>query len=449
MNPEIYAERRGRLIKACPDGVAVFFSTPESIRNGDVHNPYKPDSDIWYLSGMPEPETVLVVRPDAPHATLFVRSRDRARETWTGRRMGPEGAVSLLGVDQAFPIADLSKELAKLVEGYRRIYTALGRNSEADRAVISLIVSTRTMGRRAGIWPTDICDVSPHLGEIRLHKTAREVDCMRKSASITSSAHLAAMRSVDPGMNEGHVQAVVEYVFRASGSERVGYPSIVGAGRNATILHYVENNAPILDGDLVLVDAGCEVEGYTADITRTFPANGKWSAEQRALYDIVLDAQLRAIRLCKAGVPFIDIHDEAVRALVEGLIKIGFITETRDAAIAAGSYTRWYMHRTSHWLGLDVHDVGRYMDDRDSRKLAPGQVLTVEPGLYVAEDDDSVEPRWRGIGIRIEDDVLVTEGEPEVLTHGVPKDPDVISQEWLRRLELPPLGGAVPQITRT
>lgn len=437
MNRDVFAERRRRLSEACPDGVCVFFGTRETLRNGDVHNPYKPDSDVWYLTGMAEPDTVLVIRPDGPKATLFVRPRDKVRETWTGRRLGPEGVVRELGVDAAFPIGDLSKEFPKLLEGRRKIYFSAGRDADWDRIVFAQIAATRAQGRRLGVWPTDVCDVAPTLGEIRLRKSALELDLMRKAAAVTAEGHLAAMRTIRPGMSETQVQAVVEYVFRVRGSERLGYPSIVGAGRNATILHYVENNQPVADGDLVLVDAGCEFGGYTADITRTFPANGTWSPAQRALYDVVLDAQRRAISLCRPGVPFTAPHEEAVRALTEGLIRLGLLSGERDALIASGAYQRFYMHRTSHWLGLDVHDVGAYVDGDAQRPLVAGAVLTVEPGLYVSEDDDTVDPRWRGIGIRIEDDVLVADGEPEILTSGVPKDPDVVAAECSKRLPLP------------
>jgi Xaa-Pro aminopeptidase len=317
-----------------------------------------------------------------------------------------------LGVDAAFPISDLSKELPRLVEGYRKIYFGAGRDPEADRTIFAQIASTRAQARRLGTWPTDVCDPAPILGEIRLRKSASELELMRRAASVTAEGHLAAMRTIRPGMTETQVQGVVERVFRLRGSERLGYPSIVGAGRNATILHYVENNQTVADGDLVLVDAGCEFGGYTADITRTFPANGRWTPEQRALYEVVLDAQLRAIALCREGVPFTAPHEEAVRALTEGLVKLGLLSGDRDALIASGAYTRFYMHRTSHWLGLDVHDVGAYVAGDAQRPLVAGAVLTVEPGLYIAEDEETVDPRWRGIGIRIEDDVLVGAGPP-------------------------------------
>jgi Xaa-Pro aminopeptidase len=420
--------RRNALLDAMGDGVAVFPSAPLAVRNHDVEHPYRQDSDLYYLTGFDEPESVLVLtnQHDEHRCVMFVRPRKRDREIWDGPRAGVEGAVERFGADVAFPIEELAKRLPDYLGNVSRLLYHVGANHDADRQVFDCLNLLRRGGRRGVLAPDTIVDPSVFVHEMRLRKSAGELDIMRHAAAITRDAHVEAMRLGGPGVHEYELDAALLHVFRSRGSERPAYESIVGSGPNATILHYRAGARTMNDGELVLIDAGCEYDYYASDVTRTFPVNGKFSAEQRALYDVVLESQKSAIEAVAPGTTLESIHEGAVRRITEGLVDVGLLEGEVDALIEEKKFQPFYMHRTSHWLGMDVHDVGRYYVDGKHRPLEAGFVLTVEPGLYVAPDAEGVDERWRGIGIRIEDDVVVTETGHEVLTDGVPKEIDEV-----------------------
>jgi Xaa-Pro aminopeptidase len=421
-----FAARRTQLLEAIGDGVAVFPSAPLAVRNRDVEHPYRQDSDLYYLTGLDEPESVLVLtnQHEEHRVVLFVRPKKREREIWDGPRAGVDGAVQEFGADIAFPIDELSKRLPDYLGNVERLHYRLAQNDEADAKLFDCLNLLRRGGRRGVTAPETIIDSSVHLHEMRLRKSDAELATMRRAAAITKEAHLRAMQFTRSGMHEYEIDAELLHVFRKHGSERPAYESIVGSGPNATILHYRAGNRVLNDGELVLIDAGCELGYYASDVTRTFPVNGKFSDEQRAVYEVVLHAQKECIEAVKPGVTLHDLHDGALRSITEGLVAIGLLEGEVDALIEDKKYELFYMHRTSHWLGMDVHDVGHYYVDGEHRPLEPGFVLTVEPGLYIATDADGVDERWRGIGIRIEDDVVVTQGGHDVLTAGIPKEID-------------------------
>ncbi len=408
------------------DGVALFASAPVAPRNHDVEHPYRQDSDLYYLTGFDEPESVLVMtNQHAEHETvLFVRPKKREREIWDGPRAGVEGAVERFGADAAFPIEELGKRLPDYLGNVDRLHYRLATNDAADSTLFDCLNLLRRGGRRGVTPPQAIIDPSVHLHEMRLRKSAMELDTMRKAASITREAHLRAMEFARPGMHEYEIDAELIHIYRKHGCERPAYESIVGSGPNATILHYRAGNRIMNDGELVLIDAGCEYDYYASDVTRTFPVNGTFSSEQRAVYEVVLRAQEAAVSAVKPGVTLEQIHEGAIRSITEGLIELGLLTGEIDSLIEEKKYEAFYMHRTSHWLGMDVHDVGRYFVDGKQRPLEEGFVLTIEPGLYVAADAEEVDERWRGIGVRIEDDVAVTKSGAEVLTADIPKSID-------------------------
>jgi Xaa-Pro aminopeptidase len=419
----VHDARRKRFLEAIGQAAVVLPAAPVRNRSNDVDHEYRQDSDFHYLTGFPEPEAVAVlsnVHPEHRYV-LFVRPRDREKETWNGRRAGEEGAVATYGADASFPIDRLDELLPRYVENVPRLYYRLGRDRAFDDRMLGALDKVRAAVRTGVTAPDEIVDPARILHEMRLIKSPEDQHLLREACRISSEAHVAAMRSCRPGMNEHELEAIVEFIFRRSGAAGPGYPSIVGAGANATILHYTENNCIAREGDLVLIDAGCEYQGFNADITRTFPAGGVFSKPQREIYELVLDAQKQAIEEVRPGALFEAYHERAVRVLVEGLLRIGLLQGAADELIASEGYKRFYMHRTGHWLGADVHDVGRYKLNGVSRKLEPGMVLTVEPGLYIAEDDETVPAAYRGIGVRIEDDVLVTAGGREILTAGAPK----------------------------
>jgi Xaa-Pro aminopeptidase len=423
-----YARRRRQLMRmAGNDAILVLPAAPERIRNRDTHYPYRQDSDLWYLTGFPEPEAVLVLVPGRTHgeALLFCRERDPEREGWDGPRAGPEGAVEQFGMDDAYPITDLDEILPGLLEGRSRAYYHFGRDAEFDLKLIGWLNRVRAMVRQGAQPPHEFLELGHLLDEMRLFKTRDELKLMRRAADISIAAHQAAMRAARPGMHEYELQAALEYAMRMHDAVPA-YGSIVGAGDNACVLHYVANNSPVRDGDLVLVDAGAEYRGYAADITRTFPVNGRFSKEQRALHDLVGAAQAAALTQARPGVPYEAGHVAAVETLTEGLLRLGLLKGRLERNIADGSYKRFYRHKTGHWIGIDVHDVGEYRIDGDSRLLEPGMVFTVEPGLYVSPEDTSVAVKWRGIGIRIEDDVVVTRDGHQVLTAGLARSADEI-----------------------
>ena len=399
------------------DAILVLPAALARIRSGDTAYPYRQDSDLWYLTGFPEPEAVLVLVPGRKHgeALLFCRERDVEREGWDGSRFGPEGAVEAFGLDDAYPIADLDDILPGLLEGRSRVYYHFGRDADFDLKLIGWVNRVRAMVRQGAQPPHEFLELGHLLDELRLFKDRDELKLMQRAADISVLAHEAAMRAVRPGSREYELQAEIECVFRRHDAVPA-YGSIVGAGGNACVLHYIANNGQAKDGDLVLVDAGAEYRGYAADITRTFPVSGRYSKPQRALHDLVGAAQAAALAHARPGVAYEAGHHAAVATLTEGLLKLGLLKGKLEKNIAEGHYRQFYRHKTGHWLGLDVHDVGQYHIDGESRLLEPGMVFTIEPGLYVSPDDTSVDAKWRGIGIRIEDDVLVTKDAPKVLT---------------------------------
>jgi len=417
-------------MKQMGGGVAIFVAPPETKRNSDADNRYRQESDILYLTGFAEPETVVVLRPEAEEErfSLFVRPRDPSKEVWTGRRAGTEGAKERYGADAAYTTDEVDEKMPELLLGATRLYYRLGIHFDFDRRVIAWMETARPKRRLGTPTPGDILDPSALLHEMRLRKSPEELERMRRAAQITAEAHELAMRVVRPEMPEYQLEALINYHFRKSGCTSHAYLSIVGSGINGTILHYVENEAIMQDGDLVLIDAGGEFDYYAADITRTFPANGRFSKEQRQVYQIVLEAQEAAIAQCQPGNRFDDVHNAALRCLVEGLIELGVLTGEVEENLEKGSYKPYYMHRTSHWLGLDVHDVGAYTEeDGSSRVFEPGMVLTVEPGLYFGHDCDAPEAQpYKGIGVRIEDNILITSSGYENLTSAAPKTIDDI-----------------------
>ncbi len=418
------AEHRQALMARMEDAVAVFFAAPETLRNNDVHNPYRQDSDFYYLTGFEEPESVLVLAPcreAGDQVLLFLREKDPERETWDGHRLGLDAAPTALGVDKAYAIDALGQRLPGLLEGATRLYYSLGFDPEHDREVLAALAKARRARRNGKDTPGDVLDPANTLHELRLIKGPAEIAAMRKAAGLAARGHVQAMRVTRPGVRECELQAEMEYLWRREGSERVAYETIVGSGPNACVLHYRAGDRPLGGGEMVLIDAGCEVDYHAADITRTWPVDGRFSQPQRELYELVLKAQLAAIGVCRVGGTTEGVHDTAVRVLTEGMVELGLLQGPAAERIEDEGYKRFYMHRTGHWLGMDVHDVGAYYHRGVSRPFEPGMALTVEPGIYISPDDETAPARYRGIGIRIEDDVLVTEGEPEILSAGVPK----------------------------
>lgn len=422
--------RREAYMKALGErGCAVVHSPPEALRNGDASYPFRQSSDLIYLTGFHEPETTLVLRPGASEdrVVLFVRPRDESKEIWDGKRAGLAGARERYGADAAYAADELPSKLPELIANCSELHYSLGIDTEFDATVCSTLARLRKLERRGLRAPEKVVDPSGLLHEMRLHKDDSELAILRRAAEITAEAHTLAMHKAAPGVFEYELEAALNYTFRRRGGSGPGYASIVGGGANATILHYIENSERLDDGDLVLIDAGCELEGYTADVTRTFPVSGTFSPAQRDIYQLVLEAQKRAVAMTRPGVTLDDIHQECVSILSAGMVELGLLEGPAQARIDDGGYKRYYMHRTSHWLGLDVHDVGTYTDrDGEPRALEPGMVITIEPGLYVAADDDSAPEKYRGIGVRIEDDVLVTEDGADNLTAAIPKDIDAV-----------------------
>jgi Xaa-Pro aminopeptidase len=423
-----YARRRKQLMRIIGgDAICIVPAAPERLRNNDSHYPYRQDSDFQYLTGFGEPEAVLALIPGREHgeSILFCRERDRDREAWDGARIGTEGAVADFAMDDAFPFQDIDDILPGMIEGRSRVYYHFGRDAEFDVKVIGWVNRVREQIGRGARAPHEFVALGHILHDLRLYKTRAELRVMRRAAKIATEAHVRAMRATRPGLNEHEIEAELQHAFRKHGAV-ASYQPIVGGGANACVLHYRANNALLKDGDLLLIDAGAEVDCYASDVTRTFPVNGKFSPAQRALYDIVLAAQRAALKEVRPGRPFIAFHEAAVRAITAGLVKLGLLKGSVDKNIKDLAYKRFYMHKTGHWLGLDVHDVGDYRVDGEYRELEPGMVVTVEPGIYIAADDKSVPAQYRGIGIRIEDDAVVTRQEPEIITAAVPNDPDEI-----------------------
>jgi Xaa-Pro aminopeptidase len=421
------AARRARIAERLGEGALVLCGGELRTRSNDTEYRFRPDSDFHYLTGLSEPGAVMVLRPghDTPF-TLFVRPRDPKAEVWSGRRVGPEGAIEHYDADAAHPLADLPERLPKLLDGVREVHLPFGRHPRLDQRVLRAISSLHRTNRNGSMPPEALRDARVTVGEDRVVKDAAALAALRHAVDITVDAHRLAMRATRPGMHEYEIEAILEHAFRRHGSSGPGYGSIVGSGDNATILHYVENTAPLHDGDLLLVDAGAEWELFSGDLTRTYPVSGRFTPAQRELYDIVLRANRAGIETATIGSDIEAIHARCLRVLSEGLIDLGLVDGPLDAVLEHQRYETYYPHRTSHWLGVDVHDAGYYCIGGKPRPLQAGMVLTVEPGLYVPADDETAPQALRGCGIRIEDDVLVDEAGPEVLTHRAPKDADAL-----------------------
>jgi Xaa-Pro aminopeptidase len=409
------------------DAIAILPTNPERRRNRDVHYPYRPDSDFLYLTGFSEPEAVAVLVPGRPHGEylLFCRDRDPEKEIWDGRRAGPEGAVRDFGADDAFPIGDIDDILPGLLESRERVFYTMGATAGFDQRVIGWVQGIRNQSRAGKQAPDEFVSLEHFVHDMRLYKSRAEVKVMRAAADIAARAHRRAMQVCRPGMMEYELEAEFLHEFRQAGGEPA-YPSIVGGGANACVLHYVENNAELNGGDLVLIDAGVEHQCYASDITRCFPVNGRFRKAQRDIYELVLEAQLAAIEQVHPGNTWNAPHDAAVKAITRGLVRLGLLKGRTPTLIKEQDYRKFYMHRTGHWLGMDVHDVGDYKVGDQWRVLEPGMVLTVEPGIYIPARSKGVLRKWWNIGVRIEDDVLVTRTGHDVLSRNVPKTVDEI-----------------------
>jgi Xaa-Pro aminopeptidase len=427
-NPTEYRQRREQLMAKIGSGTAIFRSAPAAVMHNDVEYAYRQDSDFFYLTGFNEAEAVAVLAPhhEEHKFVLFVQPKDLEKETWHGYRAGVEGAKELYGADEAFPIAELAEKLPKYLEKADRIYYHFGRDRTFDQTVLNHWQRLMATYHKRGTGPTAVEDSNIILHPMRLVKSKTELALMRKAANISVAAHNRAQEFAKPGRYEYEIKAEIEHTFGLNGCTPA-YPSIVASGYNSCVLHYIENNRQIQENDLLLIDAGCACDYYNADITRTFPVSGKFTTEQQIIYDLVLQAQLQAISQVYPGNPYSKIHETAVRVLVEGLMDLKLLVGDIEEIIKEEKYKPFYMHRTGHWLGLDVHDVGVYQYGENPQVLQPGQVLTVEPGIYISpyikpvEGQPEVPEKWRGIGVRIEDDVLVTLEGQEVLTAGVPK----------------------------
>ena len=412
------------------NSIAIIATRAEMYRNRDADYKYRADSSFYYLTGFAEPEAVAVIETFAEGEeysySLFCRERNREMEIWNGYRAGIDGAIEIYDADEAYAIDLLDEEIIDKLLNKKRFYYRIGQNAEFDARVSQWIQKADAQQRRGGA-PAEMIQLDRIIDEMRLKKSAQEIELMQIASNISAEAHTRAMQSVKPEMMEYALEAELNYIFGKNGCVPA-YNSIVGGGENACILHYVENNKPLKDGDLVLIDAACEYEFYASDITRTFPVNGKFSPEQKALYNIVLDAQLAAIDATRIGNHYKYPHEVAVKILTQGLVDLGLLSGNVDELVESEAFRQFFMHGTGHWLGMDVHDVGAYKHGEDWRAYEAGMVVTVEPGLYVAPDDETVEAKWRGIGIRIEDDVLVTENGPLVLTKNVVKTVEEIEQ---------------------
>lgn len=421
-----FAKRRKQLMGMMDsDSIAILPAAPVRVRNRDVEHRYRQDSDFYYVTGYPEPESVAVLAPGRGHGeyVVFCRERDRLSETWHGRRSGTEGAVEMYGADDAFPISDIDDILPGMLEKCERVYYTMGSHPDFDQRVIGWVHHLRSASGTH--VPQEFISLEHILHDMRLYKSRAEIGLMRKAAKIAAKAHKRAMNYCAPGRYEYEIEAELLREFRVAGG-LPSYQAIVGGGDNACILHYVENDAQLEDGDLLLIDAGCEFDYYASDVTRTFPVNGRFASTQLALYEIVLEAQEAAIEKAKVGNHWNDPHEAAVKVITKGLIKLGILKETLAKAIKNESYRQYFMHRTGHWLGMDVHDVGDYRVSDQWRQLESGMVMTVEPGIYIPPDAKGVAKKWRGIGIRIEDDVLISKKGPDVLSKDMTKNPKEI-----------------------
>ncbi len=443
-SPEVYANRRRDIMDGMGPAVAVFPAAKELIRSNDSTFPFRQDSDFHYLTGFPEPDALAVLISAEPQRfVLFTRPRDPKQEIWTGRRYGPEGAKEVFGADEAYPVDALDRTMPEILSNVDRVYFAFGKEDAWDRRMMGWINQVRTRGRRGAVKPpTELIDTTLLIHEKRMIKDAGEIERMRKAAGITAEAHMLAMKECSPGMRERDLQTRLEHCCLSQGAQAMAYETIVAGGPNACVLHYVENSARLKEGDLVLIDAGCELDNYASDISRTFPVSGRFNEAQKKIYEIVLEAQKTGINMARQGETIRSVHSSVVDLFAERLVELGLLKgdPERHARICLRTaetsqeeeglenldegeigLNHYYMHNTSHWLGMDVHDVGRYREGGAWRGLEPGMILTVEPGLYIAADADYAPEAYRGIGVRIEDDVLVTGGEPEILTEACVK----------------------------
>jgi Xaa-Pro aminopeptidase len=424
-----FTARRAQLLEKMPPGsIAIIPAATMKQRNSDVEYAFRQDSSFYYLTGFNEPDAVLLLMPGrlAGESVMFCRNRDKLMEIWNGYRAGPEGVVDRYGIDEAHPIEEIDDLLPALLNGMSRIYYAIGKNDEFDRQIKHWLGAVRAQARQGAVAPSELVVLDQLLNEMRLIKSDAEQDMMRAAGDISAQGHVKAMQCCKPGMMEYQLEAEILHHFAMNGCRQPAYSTIVGGGANACVLHYIENDQALQDGDLVLIDAGCELDHYAGDITRTFPVNGCFNPEQKAIYQLVLKAQKACIALAKPGVLWDEVHQESIKVLTQGLIDLGLLKGSLDEQIDAGGYRDFYMHRIGHWLGMDVHDVGDYKVDGEWRPLQPGMVMTVEPGLYIAIDNQNVDECWRGIGVRIEDDVLITDDGCEILTASVPKEVDEI-----------------------
>ena len=416
-----YRRRRARLMELLPEGtLAIVPSATLRTRNRDVDYLFRQDSDFYYLTGFTEEDALLVLVPGREHGEtiLFCQDRDARHETYNGERLGPDRASQMLGVDDAFPMGDLADILPGMLEGRERVYHTLGEYPQFDRQLMAWVNDIRARESGGAVAPDEFVSLKHLLHELRLYKSAKELTMMREAARITGEAHVRAMQTCEPGLSELDLEAELLYHFMRNGARSPAYPSIVASGENACVLHYIDNRDTLRKGDLVLIDAGCEYEHYAADVTRTFPVSGTFTAAQQAVYEVVLAAQEAAIERCTTDYHYNAPHEAALAVMVQGLIDLKLMKGSVDGIIESGTYQRFCPHKTSHWLGLDVHDVGDYRLEGTWRELEPGMVLTIEPGIYIRDDEDNAKlaRRWRGMGVRIEDDVLITKRAPEVLT---------------------------------
>ena len=426
-----FSERRDLLAdKVLEDSAIIVSAASVKSRISDTEYSYRQDSNFYYLSGYEEPESLILIRPnqDKERFIIFCRDRDPLREQWDGFRTGQEGVIQGYGADAAYSINSIDEIMPKLLDGAKNIYFSMSAPCGVDAKISSWVEDIRKNTRSGAEPPQNLLSLDSILHEMRLIKESDEMDLMKQAANITTEAHIRAMQSVRPGMYEYQLEAEYLYAFNKNGARSPAYNSIVGGGNNSCILHYVENNAELKDGDLVLVDAGCEYQYYASDVTRTFPVNGKFSPEQREIYSIVLEAHKQSMEQAKPGNKWNLMHEKSVEVIVEGLLSIGLLQGSRDEIIDKGEYSKFYMHRIGHWLGMDVHDVGSYKQDGDWRPLEEGMVMTVEPGIYILDSMEGVDDKWKGIGVRIEDDIAITESGFEILTPDVPRTIEEVEQ---------------------
>ena len=426
-----FSERRDLLAdKVLEDSAIIVSAASVKSRISDTEYSYRQDSNFYYLSGYEEPESLILIRPnqDKERFIIFCRDRDPLREQWDGFRTGQEGVIQDYGADAAYSINSIDEIMPKLLEGAKNIYFSMSAPCGVDAKISSWVEDIRKNTRSGAEPPQNLLSLDSILHEMRLIKESDEMDLMKQAANITTEAHIRAMQSVRPGMYEYQLEAEYLYAFNKNGARSPAYNSIVGGGNNSCILHYVENNAELQDGDLVLVDAGCEYQYYASDVTRTFPVNGKFSPEQREIYSIVLEAHKQSMEQAKPGNKWNLMHEKSVEVIVEGLLSIGLLQGSKDEIIDKGEYSKFYMHRIGHWLGMDVHDVGSYKQDGDWRPLEEGMVMTVEPGIYILDSMEDVDDKWKGIGVRIEDDIAITDSGFEILTPDVPRTIEEVEQ---------------------